>query len=154
MFLDELYEMGAAYDAANPVAFDASIDATHPEDTAILVYTSGTTGKPKGAMISHGNLMYSVSAGLRDGPVFDTDDQLCFLPLCHILERVFSVNAPIAAARRSTLPKAPRRFSTTFKKSARKPLSPCRACGKRSIRKSPFASVTRTGMQKWAYARR
>ncbi len=98
MFLDELYEIGANYDAANPQAFDLSIDATKPDDTAILVYTSGTTGKPKGAMISHGNLMYSVSAGLRDGPVFSTDDQLCFLPLCHILERVFSVNAPIAAA--------------------------------------------------------
>ena len=97
MFIDELYKIGADYDAANPQAFDASIDATQPDDTAILVYTSGTTGKPKGAMISHGNLMYSVSAGLRDGPVFSTDDQLCFLPLCHILERVFSVNAPIAA---------------------------------------------------------
>ena len=97
MFLDELYEIGAAYDAANPQAFDTSIDATKPEDTAILVYTSGTTGKPKGAMISHGNLIYSVSSGLHDGPIFDTDDQLCFLPLCHILERVFSVNAPIAA---------------------------------------------------------
>ena len=98
MFLDELYQIGAAYDAKNPQAFETSIDLTAPEDTAILVYTSGTTGKPKGAMISHGNLMYSVSAGLRDAPVFDTDDQLCFLPLCHILERVFSVNAPIAAA--------------------------------------------------------
>lgn len=98
MFIDELYQIGADYDAANPQAFDASIDATQPDDTAILVYTSGTTGKPKGAMISHGNLMYSVSAGLRDGPVYSTDDQLCFLPLCHILERVFSVNAPIAAA--------------------------------------------------------
>ncbi|WP_439143467.1 AMP-dependent synthetase/ligase [Planktotalea sp.] len=98
MFIDELYKIGADYDAAHPQAFDTSIDATQPDDTAILVYTSGTTGKPKGAMISHGNLMYSVSAGLRDGPVFSTDDQLCFLPLCHILERVFSVNAPIAAA--------------------------------------------------------
>ncbi len=45
MFLDELYALGAAYDAANPQAFDASIDATRPEDTAILVYTSGTTRK-------------------------------------------------------------------------------------------------------------
>ena len=40
MFLDQLYELGAAYDAANPHAFDDSIDATKPEDTAILVYTS------------------------------------------------------------------------------------------------------------------
>ncbi len=97
MFIEDLYEKGRAYDAEHPGAFDAAIDATQPEDTAILVYTSGTTGKPKGAMTSHGNLMYSIAAGLRDSPVYPTDDQLCFLPLCHILERVFSVNAPIAA---------------------------------------------------------
>ena len=76
MFLNELYALGAEYHAAHPHAFGDSIDATKPDDTAILVYTSGTTGKPKGAMISHGNLIYSVSAGLRDAPTFDTDDQL------------------------------------------------------------------------------
>ena len=98
LFLDELYALGAEYDVRYPQAFDHSIDSTKPEDTAILVYTSGTTGKPKGAMIGHGTLIYSMAAGLRDAATFDTDDQLCFLPLCHILERVFSVNAPIAAA--------------------------------------------------------
>lgn len=101
MFLDDLYELGKKYDAENPGSFDASIDATTPEDTAILIYTSGTTGLPKGAMIGHGNLIYSVAAAARDTPTYETDDQLCFLPLCHILERVFSINAPIAA--RSTV---------------------------------------------------
>ena len=98
MFLEDLYTLGAEFDAAHPQAFDDSIDLTKPGETAILVYTSGTTGKPKGAMISHGNLIYSMAAGLRDAATFDTDDQLCFLPLCHILERLFSVNAPIATA--------------------------------------------------------
>ena len=101
MFLDELYELGREYDAAHPGSFEAAIDGVRPQDTAILIYTSGTTGLPKGAMISHANLIYSVAAGLRGAPTFETDDQLCFLPLCHILERVFSVNAPIAA--RSTV---------------------------------------------------
>ena len=143
MFLDQLYELGAAYDAANPHAFDDSIDATKPEDTAILVYTSGTTGKPKGAMISHGNLIYSVSAGLRDASAFKTDDQLCFLPLCHMLERLSRSIFQSPWSPRSTLPKAPKRFSTTCKRSARKSLSLCRAFGRKSIHKSPFASMTR-----------
>ncbi len=98
IFVDDLYALGAEFEAAHPQAFDDRINATRPEDIAILLYTSGTTGKPKGAMISHGNLIYSVAASLHDAPTFDTDEQLCFLPLCHILERVFSVAVPIATA--------------------------------------------------------
>ena len=152
MFLDELYEVGAAYDAANPQAFDAGIDATRPEDIAILVYTSGTTGKPKGAMISHGNLMYSVSAGLRDGPVFDTDDQLCFLPLCHILERVFSVNAPIAAASTINFAESPETIFDNLQE-----VSPQTFVAVPRLWEKIYSQVAirigdATGLQKWAYA--
>jgi len=152
MFLDELYEIGAAYDAANPQAFDASIEATNPDDTAILVYTSGTTGKPKGAMISHGNLMYSVSAGLRDGPVFDTDDQLCFLPLCHILERVFSVNAPIAAASTVNFAESPETIFDNLQE-----VSPQTFVAVPRLWEKIYSQVAlrvgdATRIQKWAYA--
>ncbi len=152
MFIDELYEIGAAYDAANPGAFDAAIDATKPDDTAILVYTSGTTGKPKGAMISHGNLMYSVSAGLRDGPVFSTDDQLCFLPLCHILERVFSVNAPIAAGSTINFAESP---ETVFENLQE--VSPQTFVAVPRLWEKIYSQVAirigdATGLQKWAYA--
>jgi long-chain acyl-CoA synthetase len=152
MFMDELYKIGAEYDAANPQAFDAGIDATKPEDTAILVYTSGTTGKPKGAMISHGNLMYSVSAGLRDGPVFDTDDQLCFLPLCHILERVFSVNAPIAAASTINFAESPETIFDNLQE-----VSPQTFVAVPRLWEKIYSQVAirigdATGMQKWAYA--
>lgn len=152
IFIDELYEIGAAYDSANPHAFDTSIDATKPEDTAILVYTSGTTGKPKGAMISHGNLMYSVSAGLRDGPVFDTDDQLCFLPLCHILERVFSVNAPIAAASTINFAESPETIFDNLQE-----VSPQTFVAVPRLWEKIYSQVAirigdATGMQKWAYA--
>lgn len=152
IFLDELYEIGAEYDAANPKAFDTSIDATKPEDTAILVYTSGTTGRPKGAMISHGNLMYSVSAGLREGPVFDTDDQLCFLPLCHILERVFSVNAPIAAASTINFAESPETIFDNLQE-----VSPQTFVAVPRLWEKIYSQVAirigdATGMQKWAYA--
>ncbi len=90
IFLDELYALGREHLKAHPELFDAEVAKSAPSDTAILVYTSGTTGMPKGAMISHSNLMFSLSAGLAKIPGYSTDEQVCFLPLCHILERLFS----------------------------------------------------------------
>jgi len=153
IFLDELYQIGADYDAANPQAFDTSIDATKPEDTAILVYTSGTTGKPKGAMISHSNLMYSVSAGLRQAPVYDTDDQLCFLPLCHILERVFSVNSPIAAASTINFAESPETIFDNLQE-----VSPQTFVAVPRLWEKIYSQVSirigdATGLQKWAYSK-
>ncbi len=152
MFLDELYEIGAKYDAENPGAFDASIDATKPEDTAILVYTSGTTGMPKGAMIGHGNLMYSVSAGIKDAPTFPTDDQICFLPLCHILERVFSVNASIAAGSTINFAESPETIFDNLQE-----VSPQTFVAVPRLWEKIYSQVSirigeATGLQKWAYA--
>ncbi|MBK8457465.1 MAG: long-chain fatty acid--CoA ligase [Phyllobacteriaceae bacterium] len=95
IFLDELYALGHEHLKANPGLFEIEAEKSRPEDTAILVYTSGTTGMPKGAMIGHGNIMYSLSAGLSRTPGFSADEQVCFLPLCHILERLFSGFFPI-----------------------------------------------------------
>ena len=58
------------------------------EDLAILIYTSGTTGRPKGAMLSNRNVVFTVH-GLK--AIFnqdETDERMCFLPLCHVAERV------------------------------------------------------------------
>ena len=97
MFLDELYELGARAHSADPERFAREVAASSPHDTAILIYTSGTTGQPKGAMISHENIIFSVQSGLRMLPVEEGDEQLCFLPLCHVLERLLSTFAPLAA---------------------------------------------------------
>lgn len=95
IFLDDLYRLGREFQKANPNRFDEEIAKSEPKDTAILVYTSGTTGPPKGAMISHENIMSSISGALLTLPVKQTDEQVCFLPLCHILERLISVFIPI-----------------------------------------------------------
>ena len=153
MFLNELYALGAEYHAAHPHAFGDSIDATKPDDTAILVYTSGTTGKPKGAMISHGNLMYTVSAGLRDAPTFDTDDQLCFLPLCHMLERVISVNAPIAAGSTTNFAESPETVFDNLQE-----VSPQTFVAVPRLWEKIYSQVAirigdATALQKWAYGK-
>ena len=88
MSLDALRAMGRTCDAAHPGEWERRIGLRKPEDLAILVYTSGTTGKPKGAMISHRNILATLNALV---PVFtqnERDERMCFLPLCHIAERV------------------------------------------------------------------
>lgn len=93
MFLDDLYTQGETEDAEN--RFAAEIKKSKPEDIRMLIYTSGTTGAPKGAMISHRNILFQLRALEDMLEVRPTDEQLCFLPLCHILERLISVEIPI-----------------------------------------------------------
>ncbi|MEO1894446.1 MAG: long-chain fatty acid--CoA ligase [Alcanivorax sp.] len=94
MFLDELYELGNGIADAEE-RFSASIAMSQPDDIRMLIYTSGTTGAPKGAMISHQNVLFQMAAGEALLEARQEDDQLCFLPLCHILERLVSVEVPI-----------------------------------------------------------
>ena len=62
-----------------------------PEDTAILVYTSGTTGKPKGAMLSHQYILNSVESLRQTIPIFQDDVTLSYLPGCHVAERISGI---------------------------------------------------------------
>ena len=97
IFLDELYEIGETELKKSKGSFEYSIEEGCSDDTAILIYTSGTTGDPKGVEITGNNIMFSISAGGKSLPVNNADEQLCFLPLCHILERLISVFQPIGA---------------------------------------------------------
>jgi long-chain acyl-CoA synthetase len=61
--------------------------ASHADALATLVYTSGTTGRPKGVMLSHRNILFNVQAGLQAVAMNGDDLMLSFLPLSHTLER-------------------------------------------------------------------
>ena len=63
--------------------------AIKPDQVATIIYTSGTTGEPKGAMLTHGNIASNVSAVIDLLDMGPTDSSLSFLPLSHILERMF-----------------------------------------------------------------
>ena len=62
-----------------------------PQDIAIMVYTSGTTGQPKGAMLSHQYILNSVESLRQSVPIFDTDVTLSYLPGCHVAERISGI---------------------------------------------------------------
>src|SRR6218665_4190997 len=86
--LDALRALGRAWSQQHPDALERRVQDCRPEDLAILVYTSGTTGKPKGAMHTHRALTYTVR-GYNQWIARTEDDELvCFLPLCHIAERM------------------------------------------------------------------
>ena len=86
--LDALRALGRTHAQAHPQLLAQRVAAVQPQDLAILVYTSGTTGKPKGAMHSHRGLVYTVRGYNTLISRDDQDECMCFLPLCHIAERV------------------------------------------------------------------
>ena len=61
------------------------------DETAIMVYTSGTTGQPKGAMLSHQYILNSCESLRRTIPIFDTDISFSYLPGCHVAERISGI---------------------------------------------------------------
>ncbi len=61
--------------------------ALKPESLATIVYTSGTTGRPKGVMLSHRNILSNVLASVKAIPAYVEDRFLSFLPLSHMFER-------------------------------------------------------------------
>jgi long-chain acyl-CoA synthetase len=89
MSLDALRARGREYDANHAGDWERRINLRKPEELAVLCYTSGTTGRPKGAMISHANIVQTC-AGYQTSflPQNETDERIAFLPLCHIAERV------------------------------------------------------------------
>ena len=88
MSLDALRVAGRAYLQQHPDAVKQRVRACQPDDLAILVYTSGTTGRPKGAMHSHKGLVYEMRGINTMASAYETDERMCFLPLCHIAERM------------------------------------------------------------------
>lgn len=75
----------------------AVIDNIDPDALATIVYTSGTTGPPKGVMLSHHNILWNAWRSLEKVPVYNNDLFLSFLPLSHTLERTVGYYLPIMA---------------------------------------------------------
>lgn len=85
---EELRKLGREKAEKEPELFEKLTDAVERDDLATFVYTSGTTGPPKGAMITHGNIL-SVCEALDEMKWADDRDVfVAFLPLCHVFQRV------------------------------------------------------------------
>jgi long-chain acyl-CoA synthetase len=95
--LDQLRELGRLQLQKTPKLMDERSKSRKTSDMAVLVYTSGTTGRPKGAMISQDNIvavLSALSAALYQG-LPRGGERIAFLPLCHIAERMVGEFVPI-----------------------------------------------------------
>ncbi|MBN8292079.1 long-chain fatty acid--CoA ligase [Rhodobacter sp. NTK016B] len=95
-FFDDFLRRGEELSKTQSPDFEAAIEAGRGADLAFLVYTSGTTGAPKGAMISNRNAVFQLSKASEYLDAGLGDKTLSFLPLCHIAERMASVFNPMA----------------------------------------------------------
>lgn len=87
-----------------------------PTELASIVYTSGTTGRPKGVMLSHANIIANAHAGLRSVAVIPDDVLLSFLPLSHMLERNVGYYLPLMAGARVTFARSIPKLASDFLK--------------------------------------
>lgn len=84
----QMVEEGRALYPALKGEIEKQLESVSPDDLSCLLYTSGTTAKPKGAMLTHGNFMSNVQMAVHLMPIVKSDYRfLSFLPLCHVYER-------------------------------------------------------------------
>jgi long-chain acyl-CoA synthetase len=92
-----LQELGRAWDAAHPGMFDAAIEAGQGSDAAIILYTSGTTGKPKGVVQTHAALIAAGQGGVGFDKLTDREDILSYLPMAWVGDCLFSLAQALVA---------------------------------------------------------
>jgi long-chain acyl-CoA synthetase len=88
---DRVEAAGREFGASHPGYVEAEIDRGEPADLALLTYTSGTTGRPKGVMLSHANLLTSARGFVEAEDIRATDELLCYLPMAWIGDSLFSL---------------------------------------------------------------
>jgi len=93
---DDMMELGKAYGKESAEFLEESIEKTGPDDMAVLLYTSGTTGLPKGSIVTYSNLLSIFNGWDEALPWRDDDENLSFLPPAWIGEQIFTVAPNLA----------------------------------------------------------
>jgi long-chain acyl-CoA synthetase len=89
--LDEVEELGRQFGAAHPGHFEAEIDRGRVQDLALFAYTSGTTGSPKGAMLTHANLVETGHTLIKSEDIRLDDNWLAYLPMAWVGDSLYTL---------------------------------------------------------------
>jgi long-chain acyl-CoA synthetase len=104
--LEALRQRGAEEARAHPDAFEAEVAAGRGDDVAIICYTSGTTGQPKGTMLSHRNLIVTARNAIAHEGLSEREEVLAYLPMAWAGDHMFSYGQSIVAGFTTNCPES------------------------------------------------
>mgnify|MGYP001149554840 CR=1 FL=1 len=107
MSFDEVLQLGKEYEKGHPGLFEQEVERGKGEDVAILLYTSGTTALPKGAMVSHAGIMYYGQGAVEEIGVDEKDEWLAFLPMAWVGGQGYDLTASLLAGMTVNFPEKP-----------------------------------------------
>jgi len=107
MNMERMLDIGRALDKEHPGLFEESVGKTRSEDMAVFFYSSGTTGKPKAAMVTHKALIGMAEAIDAIDKYEENEEYLSFLPLAWIAEQLFGVACSLVYGLRTNFPEEP-----------------------------------------------
>jgi long-chain acyl-CoA synthetase len=105
--LDELTRLGGLYDEQHPGSFEKHIAQGSGDDVAVICTTSGTTGDPKGALLSHRNLLSMAQSLNQVDPKRESDEFVSFLPLAWFGEQMTSLASALSIGFAVNFPEKP-----------------------------------------------
>ncbi len=107
IYFPEVEELGRQFEKENPGYFENSIARLKESDVALIAYTSGTTGKPKGSLLTHTNMLKMALNLAQVDPKHEDDEFVSFLPLPWIGEQMMSVSTALAVGFTVNFPEEP-----------------------------------------------
>jgi long-chain acyl-CoA synthetase len=103
---EEVVEKGRIFEHANPDFFDQEIAAAKGQDVSIMLYTSGTTGRPKGVVLTHENILISSLNAVKFENLNENDEILSYLPMAWIGDHIFSYGQALTSGFCSACPES------------------------------------------------
>jgi long-chain acyl-CoA synthetase len=104
---DEVTELGRQYEKTHPDLFESNVDLGKGDDVAFIYYTSGTTGLPKGAILTHRSLITTARGFVRRYPMDENDDLISNFPAAWVGDSFFATIPHLLTGARLNFPEEP-----------------------------------------------
>jgi long-chain acyl-CoA synthetase len=105
--IKQIQELGRELDEKDPGLFEKTVNEGNGDDVCLLFYTSGTTALPKGALLSHWNMLTMGKNLMAVDPCYDTDDFVSYLPFAWIGEQMMSISCGLQVGYTLNFPEEP-----------------------------------------------
>jgi long-chain acyl-CoA synthetase len=104
---EEVADLGRAFAKVHPDYWERELNLGRPEDVALIAYTSGTTGRSKGVLLSHANMIATSENFAAVESIGRGDNWLCYLPMAWVGDSIFSLSTSLVTGATCNCPESP-----------------------------------------------